>query len=346
MNAPGPVPTYPSTRLIGLELELDAGSTQFKSPGRVDGWSDHSDGSLSNGREYVLNPPLPVTEALATVQAFLKAANAVKMNTTRKGGYHVHVQAHDLGYENMDSVVRLVKLYTHFQSVIDTLVAKSRCYNYYCPPYSMYSVNVSYLVKKFGLNYPATSRGDAKGTRAYSAVNLAMLRCVTKPERSVEFRQGSVSKRVECVWGWACFVTALVDLSHDTGADKVLSKPATLESLAWLIDYQCAKLGGKLLGEWIHWRYHFLNDKPTKEQIEDCVRAASRRKPVGLFTISRLMDVNLAMAKKSIEEAVSQGLLRDHGNLRFSAASPVNCEDELIELARYAEQRQAQEAVA
>lgn len=303
-----PIPRYPSRRLIGIELEVDAGSTKLNLPQHHPGWTKQTDGSLRNGYEFILNPPLPLESSSDTVKNFLDALDKARANTTKRGGLHVHVQAHDYD-SHFNDAFSLVRLYTHFQEVINSLVGKSRVGNQYCPAYRA-NVTKREVIDMFSLNMPASGRGDAKSSRAYSVVNLAMLRCRNPHDRTVEFRQGSPSKRFECVWGWASLMVCLVDMAKEpvVMTHELMEQRPTLENFIELIKFHEARVGSTDVGNWVKWRYDYMNEAPTEELIVKAV-ACIGRTPRGLFHISRQLEINLALAGRVMEAAEQRQLV-------------------------------------
>lgn len=307
-----PIPNYPSQRLIGIELEVDAGSTKLNLPSSHPGWSKKSDGSLRNGFEFVLEPALPLSDASDVVKNFLDALDKARANTSKRGGLHVHVGVSDYDSNNNDGhndAYSLVKLYSRYQSVIDSLVGKSRVGNSYCPPYRQ-GITKREVIDLFMLNHSASSRNDARTSRAYSVVNLAMLRCRSSELRSVEFRQGSPSKRFECVWGWTTLMVCLVDMARCpvVMTHELIEAPATLENFIALIKFHEERVGSTNVGNWVQWRYDYMNEQPTDEQVLKAVSLMGRN-PRGLFHVSRVMEINLALAGRIMDVAEQRQLV-------------------------------------
>jgi hypothetical protein len=308
---------------MGLELEFDAGRTTFTKPDTIpSGWSEKCDGSLGNGMEYVLARPIQLRNLYPKVEEFDVAFNAAKTNCSTKGGFHVHVQVADYSH---DDALALAKLYTHFQSVINGMVGASRVDNYFCPPYP-HTITKSGLVNKFRLDSPTSSRGSAKGGRSYSVINFAMMRCTDPDQRTAEFRQGSPSKRKENIFGWTCFVTALVDVVKSRALwEQSMEIEPTLENLCWTMSQLEPIVQAVNLSSWVSWRWNYLNEKPTPELISRAVQIVSQKPHgIGLFGLSRAMDTNLAVAKRVIEEAARQRLVHklnhSSGQVRYGAA--------------------------
>jgi hypothetical protein len=318
----GPTPTYHSNRLVGIELEIDIGHNP-RAPRQasdvipsVRGWKKQYDGSLGNGQELVLDPPKTLDTAMELVDNL--CSQLLELNVRKSGGLHVHVAVPDYTHED---ATNLVKLYTHFQPVINKLVGQSRVHNTYCPAYTQAQLNTAFLVQHFSLNRPAQNRGEAKGSRRYSVVNLAMMRCTNPNHRTVEFRQGSVSKRAVCVGGWATLMTALVDMARRDWATSDLNGTGTLEKLLEMLKIQELATGSTKVAEWVQWRYDYLNADPTNDLIDKLMDFVKGGRTVGIYGTSRALDINLAMALKVLQLATNRGLIRqDQGVQRWRAS--------------------------
>lgn len=329
-----PVINYRSSRLIGIELEVDAGSTKLRLPDLHEGWEKKADGSLRNGYEFVLNPALPQETAETTVRTFLEALDKARANTTKRGGLHVHVQASDYDEDHIDSF-SLAKLYSHFQPVIDTLVGKSRVNNQYCQPYRA-GITKDQLISMFNMDSPATDRNSARVSRRYSVVNFAMMRCARPAMRSVEFRQGSPSKRHECVWGWATLMVCLVDMALEPllMEHEIMREEPTLANFAQLISFHEQRKGFSGVADWVLWRHDYINADPTEDQIARAVSLMGHA-PRGLFHISRSMDINLPLAAKIMDQAERLGLvtaMRAAGGKKYRAQYSNWAEQDLAQL--------------
>jgi len=317
LNAP--IPTCPSRRLVGLELEYDAGNTEFRRPIIPDGWSEKYDGSLSNGREYVMDPPVAVCNADDSIRAFCEACDTARMNTTSRGGFHVHVQSPDFGGETDEAQQRvhnLARLYVHFQDAIDRLVGKSRVHNHFCAKFGTMPTR-SELVNLFRLDQTATSRLSAKGARSTKVINFAMCRTQNKSHRSIEFRQGSPSKQFACVWGWTVFVVALTEIAARD--DFNLPEDRSLDSLLSLLRAYERDSGATKIAKWVLWRDDYMNRPPTDDEVNKVVASANGR-PRGIFHLSRQAELNLPLTQRAADEAVRRGLLSKVGNNRWVSA--------------------------
>jgi len=295
-----PIPHHTSQRLIGIELEFDAGGTHLNVPDVTpEGWSKKRDGSCHNGWEYVLEPPLTLTEAGPVVAQFCRTF--VNTNLSRSGGFHVHVQSHDM---DLSAVHHAVKIYAHFQGVINQLVGHSRTNNQWAKPYRQ-NVSESDIVSMFRLSEPATNRASAKCSRQYSVVNCAMHRCQTASHRTLEYRQGSPSKRFPCVYGWSAFMVAITCMGHDK---LRIPHGKTLDDLVTMLTDHEAATGATNIGAWVRWRHEYLNREPTQEMLDKALALLQSKS--GLFRISRKLDVNMAVAKRIIDKLTSQHLIR------------------------------------
>ena len=314
MPSTGPIPVYPSTRLLGLEVEVDAGlNNKLKLPSRLpNGWNHQHDESLHNGRELILVPPENYTNALPKIVALYVALDELGTYASKRGGYHVHVQVADY---TLDDAVRLANLYRHFQPVLDTLVAQSRVNNTYCPPYRT-EVTAAVLEDMFDISNPASSRGVAKCSRSYSVANFAMMRCENRNDRTVEFRQGSTSKRADCIAGWAAVMLALVDLAKTKVlCEEAMELPVTLAGFCRVMLLAEGLTGAKLLADWVRWRYDYLNEEPTQAMVDAAVAAIGTRWH-GMFFVARELNVNNALAQRILDKGLHQGKLVKHDDGR------------------------------
>lgn len=341
MPTQGPIPVYRGSRLLGIELEFDAGNATFNLPDRLPaGWNRQVDGSLYNGTEIILNPPEPHEAAIPKIQALNTALDSIGTYAGRRGGMHVHVQVADYTIEDC---VRLANLYRHFQPVINHLVAKSRVNNHFCPAYTA-PVTCHMLIEKFRITTPAATRNEARCSRSYSVVNFAMVRCANPQDRTVEFRQGSTSKRADCVAGWAAFLLALTDLAHNEDACMgVLEEyPATLAGLKRAMAVVEQLTGNQSLAEWVQWRYDYMNEEPTPQLIDEAVRRIGTRWH-GMFFVSRSLNINNALAQKILKKAHAQGKLEKNG-VKYRAPYAAHAESDLNDLVEAMTQQEAVEA--
>lgn len=283
----------------------------FRRPTLPAGWDEKHDGSLQNGREYVLDPALPLCESADSIKAFCVACNEARMNTGSRGGFHVHVQSHDYGGtdEGLDRAYRLMKIYRHFQPVLDRLVAKSRVDNHYCAKFHT-SMTRDQLIFDFRLTTLVNSRIEAKAARSTLVINFAMCRTRSPAQRSVEFRQGSPSKQFECVWGWTVLVTALTEIAaalHGQNAHSRLPEPTLAGLMQLLTEYE-QQSGSTNIAAWVAWRDDYMNRAPTEAEIMKVVQAGTEH-PHGLFHFSRKAELNLPLTQRAIDAAVARQLL-------------------------------------
>jgi hypothetical protein len=304
-----PIPYYPSRRLLGIELEYDAAGAAFHKPTVPVGWVSKPDGSIHNGEEYVLEPPLPVIEAKEIIDVFSQEVTRAKMHVSKAGGYHIHVQAHDY---SLDDATRLVQIYWRYQAHIDLLVAPSRRSGHNTQT-SVYDEGVKptkeFLVDMFQLNNPAPSRPDAKLTRQKMVINLAMLRCRRAVERSIEFRQPSPSKKLVNIYGWAVLAVGLVEFAKN---GPVSTRFINVRNPSWRTFLaMCRRIerlyGARDLVAWVKWRRDYLNVIPTDKSTK--LYEILVNKPHGIFHIARKLNINLAAALKLVKFEVHKGRL-------------------------------------
>lgn len=285
-------PSYPSSRLVGIELEADGGPNhdRVNFPDDLPGWSRKDDSSLnSQGYEYVLEPAVPLADALPKVQALCSALRAGKCLVHTKGSLHVHVQAHDLDHE---AALRLVRLYHCFQPHISLLVGPSRLSSHYCKVSKCQTLEA--LKADFRLDEPAPSRAEAKQSRQFAAVNAAMLRVNNPAHRSIEFRQGSASTRPDSIYGWACLMAILVDVAAaGIQPDYETLDGMDFDAFCLKIDTIATAAGGQGMAEWLRWRAAFMGE--AKVNPEKVVAAFGARAH-GVFFVAKKFNISAASA--------------------------------------------------
>ena len=341
-----PLPVYESTRLIGLELEYDSGSTVFRSPENIPNWPAKYDGSLNNGREFVLEPAVAYNELMPHVKTFCDAFDPIKIGLTSRGGYHVHVQVGDYTHTH---AYRLARIYTHFQEVINQLLAKSRANNRFCPPFQLDELTQASLVDEFDLDRLSTTRAEAKGSRAYRTVNFAMMRCQNPQLRSVEFRQGSPSKRFSNIYGWATLTVALTEMAiNDQTYTLSTQLNPDLEGFLTLLNHWEGQVCAKNLVKWVQWRHEIMNHAPTPEMVTQLLAylALGSR---GLFSIATHLDINYPTATRLLEYALrmqDSQVERVGNRYRLTRVSDDLAQEDVARLLRAAQLREENEAVA
>jgi len=332
-KAKDPIPYYPSRRLLGLELEFDAAGAAFHKPLVPNGWESKPDGSLNNGEEYVLEPPLPVIEARAAVETFSAEVTKAKMHLGQKGGFHIHVQIHDY---TQDDAARLAQLYWKFQDQINLLVAPSRrtkpTPNSNATPYDEdRKPTKEFLVQSFNLNEQANNRVEAKLARQKMVLNFAMMRCRRAMERTVEFRQPSPSKKTINIYGWAVFATGLVELARN---ERIAKRYIDTRRATWKYFLAMCRRVEKLYGardlvNWVKWRRDYLNNMPGTDKAHK-LYGLLVSKPHGLFYIARKLNINVTAAKQLVASEVSKGRLVEHTTnkwrVKYDAVAKVDAE--------------------
>lgn len=300
-----PIPVYDSDRLIGIELEFDAGSMTFRLPSLPQAWMSKTDGSLRNGREVVLRDPVKLSELRPHLVSLQRKLQSVHTGINHLGGFHVHIGGP--GW-TPHVAYRVVKMYTKYQNVINTLVGNSRVGNRFAQPYNN-SITENRLIEQYRLNSPATTREEAKQSRCYSVVNVAAVRCRNPAIRSVEFRQGSTTRRASNIWGWVCFLMSMVDMSHDGLTsfydDAVARYDNTLNDLVEMLHQFEIVRGVDHVADWVTWRYAHMHQLPEPYEIlrgkliELCMV-----KPRGFVTISNRLGLAYPQAKILIQHAL------------------------------------------
>jgi len=310
-----PVPNVVSDRKLGLEIEIDLGNNgDLSDLPDIQGWIKKGDGSLTHGYEYTFNGPCTPSTSKERCERFCQSIKDV--NVHRSGGFHVHVQGNNYSHED---AYNLCLIYTKFQDVINKLVAPSRVSNTYCEAYSWTSLRhhtPASFAQAYNLTPLVSSRGSAKNVaNRYRAVNTNMLACRDEADRSIEFRQGSVSKRFGVVYGWPCFLAALTELAQCKDLfDEVLSaRSIQLRDLLAVLHAWESKSGSTGVADWVEWRYNYLNQKPDDAELRLALEAIAE-KPIGLYGLSRKIDINLAVTKRIIDDLLAKGLIFKRAN--------------------------------
>lgn len=339
-----PVTKYQTDRMVGIEIEIDSGDMELRLPSPLPGgWAQHSDGSLRNGVEMVLDPPKKLEDARPFVKDFDSKFNESRTNTCKRGGMHVHVQINEADYDHA-TMLNLARLYAHFQFVINSLVGESRHSNTYCQPFDR-NIDQYGLVEMFSLNSPAHDRYSAKNSRSYKVVNFAMMRCTNADHRTVEFRQGSAAKRFDSIFGWTTLMVALVDIAkwHRVPVDGRGGMGDFTDLLRrHQARMQDAGLECENLAEWVEWRHLYLNQDPTDEQVSAAV-ACMGVSPHGMYHISRELDVSLPLAKRILERAHRDGKVEKAGDKTYRAKYNEWADSDFQKLIEAAEAREAEE---
>ena len=309
----GPVVQYNSNRLIGIELEFDAGNMSFNLPSPMpDGWHAINDGSLRNGKEIVMTHPVQFSELFPVVQRLSRGLIMAKTGINRRGGFHVHV-----GGEGWvpESAYRVAMIYTHFQRVINKLVGESRVDNRFASSFSQTMSEHEYY-GMFSLHSPATTRAQAKSTRAYRVVNPASVRCIDPAIRSVEFRQGSPSKHTVNIMGWTAFLVVLSDIAIENGSiyASLSESEKSIEGLSRFVELQEIANGGSNVSAWIEWRYNYMNELPKNwesEMTKLCSVISSRNR--GIVGISQAMNMPYPQVVKLLKKGIELGCVCEDG---------------------------------
>lgn len=308
---------------MGPEIELDAGTANFHEPALPTGWECKPDGSLRNGKEYVLEPPQPLGEVLPAVELFSEAATAAKMHVALSGGFHIHVQAADYTHED---AFQLCRIYQHFQPVIDRLVGKSRRSsanngrgNSHCLPIDLGRVNTAeQFAPLFHLGSLTSDRSDAKRARLKWVVNCAMLRVRDPVQRSVEFRQPSASKHTANIYGWLCLAVALTDAARLPECRVFVDRQPTVLNFMRLLRMVERQAGAAHLAAWALWRMRYLEARPTTRQRRALLSCLTQQSH-GLFHIARHLNVNLAVAQRMVSDSIRDGSLKEDSPGKYRA---------------------------
>ena len=163
-------------------------------------WKIVPDSSLTLGGFEVVSPILVGEAGLQTVRKVAAALNAAGASVDRSCGFHVHVDARDLG---IDSIVQVAARYNRFENDINTFMPASRRESRYCQPISNLFENHSIeRILRGGTGYLAHVDRHHK-------VNLAAF----ARHGTVEFRQHSGTVNANKMEKWVRFCLGFVAAS-------------------------------------------------------------------------------------------------------------------------------------
>jgi Putative amidoligase enzyme len=182
-------------------------------------WKIVTDGSLSDyvrGVEFV-SPILRGEDGLKQVEVVCKALTDFGCTVNRRCGYHVHVGAAGMP---LDFFKNIVKLYSIYEPVIDSLMPRSRraSTNMYCR--SMTTANPARLDAARDFNQILTAATGTSAESRFYKLNLSAFR----RHRTVEFRQHSGTLDAVKAVNWV--VTCLKMVSAAMGPLALGSAPA------------------------------------------------------------------------------------------------------------------------
>lgn len=98
-------------QLMGIEVEAENTSNAYL-PSRVNGWEVKGDGSLRNGREFVLSAPMSGDALASAIEEFFTVAKLVRMPSAST---HIHIDMLDEGmrFNNLQALVALLYSLEH-----------------------------------------------------------------------------------------------------------------------------------------------------------------------------------------------------------------------------------------
>lgn len=161
-------------------------------------WKLTTDGSLNDYTQgvEVVSPPLSGEEGFNQLRAVCRVLTALRAKVNRRCGFHVHIGARN---RPLSFFKHLVKIYSQFEQVIDSVVAPSRrgYANHFCGPVR---VNDSRWNEATTIEDVARSIGQstARDQTRYKKINLNSY----WQHGTVEFRQHQGTVEVAKVENW------------------------------------------------------------------------------------------------------------------------------------------------
>lgn len=172
-------------------------------------WKIVTDGSLgdySRGVEFV-SPILRGETGLQQIEIVCKALSDLGCTVNKRCGFHVHVGAEG---KRIDFFKNLVKLYSVYEPVIDSLMPRSRraSMNMYCR--SMTAANPQRVDAATNLDQVITAATGQRGENRFYKLNLTAFR----RHRTVEFRQHSGTLDSVKARNWTVFCLRMVEAAQ------------------------------------------------------------------------------------------------------------------------------------
>jgi hypothetical protein len=206
--------------VVGLELEVEGS----RLPDEIEGWMTVRDGSLRDGKEYVLRDPsgaVGVKGYLANVKESF-AANRTKPEYTFRTSTHCHVNVSNLTLEQTKTIVMLYYL---FERQYTEFCAKHRVGNRFCLRLRDAEAIVSQL-REF-IRYDRLPNNDSG---KYCALNIVPL----GRQGTIEFRTLEGTDDWERIHLWVRALIRLRKIGKDLGSIDALNKADITELGAML----------------------------------------------------------------------------------------------------------------
>lgn len=210
---------------VGIEIEVEQGEGVVLSPGS-NYWSVKPDGSLRNGREYVLSRPMRGDNLSAAIEEFF-ANNQTRRSPT--AGTHIHIDMRDRR-STMDVVKTMAAIVACIEPAIFTMFAEGRDWCGYTNPMTTLPAQASYP-----LFCDKATDGEFvsvfnPGTREYKYYGFNML--PLGRYGSVEFRYFNTAETPEELVEWVqfCVAVKLAAVAINTRANL---KPYLSSPVGW-----------------------------------------------------------------------------------------------------------------
>jgi len=190
-------PKVSEVPLVGLELEVEGDCINAVD---LKGWNIVRDGSLRDGREFVLSTPmrrLALDRAVVNLSKYLSTTRCVLSHRT---SLHVHIDMRN--YTILD-IEKIYKLYALFEPALYTISGKHRASNIYCPGFTF----ATEQVKQAALAFSVKDVGSLVNTSCkYTGLNLAAL-CEFG---SIEIRTHCGSLNAHDILNWVDILLAII----------------------------------------------------------------------------------------------------------------------------------------
>lgn len=228
------------SQFIGVEIELEGQSNKEMRVHNDNGmpfWTQHQDGSLRNGVEYVLSQPMMGTTLKEAIHYFYRTFKTFDDNP--RTSIHVHINMLQ-DEESLESLRWMLILYYMYEDAFFAIADEGRKWNGYCnpfeddPPELLQSIMRSERPEELARHWARENRGigGEMGARYYGLNLLALGRFGT-----LEFRHLPLVRDENRVFDWIKLIMELKLAANrlaDEGAtpETVFRSPNDLDLLA------------------------------------------------------------------------------------------------------------------
>lgn len=188
---------------IGIEIEVEYGGETDINPDSMTMWAVKSDGSLRNGREFVLDRPMRGDTLSAAIEEFFRHNTVQKSPTS---GTHIHVDMRDKE-SSLDVVKTMASIIVCIEPAIFGMFAAGREWCGYTNPLTTLPMNANFSVFSDKAAADDFRLTFSPSTREYKYYGFNML--PLGRYGSVEFRYFHTAENADELIEWVQFCMAV-----------------------------------------------------------------------------------------------------------------------------------------